>query len=229
MATITNYQTPYNKIKPRIKGPYTFIYLIRHCQPDPSDKNKIGEMKMPLSVVGRKQRDCLNKKLLSIKIDKIYASESRRAQETAEVFAKRINKKIIIDKRLNEIDWQKWYKIKYFNMSEQERIKKFVHYQQLNKQLDRMQAGVRRLIADIYFQNKGKKIAVFSHGNLIKAIITSILDADIIGFLSVEIYQSSISKIVIDKDGYVKINYINSICHLPHQPEEDLFHSAINQ
>ena len=229
MTTINNYQTSYNKIKPKIKSPYTFIYLIRHCHSEYLNKRKIKGKEMSLSEIGYQQRSYLTKRLLSIKIDKIYVSEIRRAQETAEIFAKKTNKKIIIDERLNEINWQKWYKIKYFNMSEKERVKKIVRYKQLDKQLDKKQAAVRQLLADIYFQNKGKKITVFTHGNLIRAIITSILNADIIGFLSTEIYQSSISKIVIDRDGYVKINYINSICHLPHQPKEDLFKSAISQ
>ncbi|MCK4968720.1 MAG: histidine phosphatase family protein, partial [Candidatus Aenigmarchaeota archaeon] len=82
---------------------------------------------------------------------------------------------------------------------------------------------------DIYLQNKGKRVALFCHGNLTRAILTSIIGADIIGFLSMEIYQSSVSKIVIDRDGYVKINYINNIRHLPHQPKEDLFYRAISQ
>lgn len=223
------YQSPYNKIKPEISSPYTSLYLIRHCQPDYLNKKIVKDIKLPLSAIGRKQRAYLNKRLFSLSIDKIYASEFTRSQQTASPFAKRIDKKIIIDERLNEVDWGKWYKIKYFNMSEKTRIKRLKYYHKMDKRLDKIQADARRLIRDIYLKNKGKKIALFSHGNLIRAIITSILDADIIGFLSVEIYQSSVSKIVIDKDGYIKINYINSICHLPHKPNEDLFRSAISQ
>lgn len=222
------YQTSYVKIRPKIKGPYTSIYLTRHCHPDYSVKKKLGDTDMPLSKIGRKQRTYLDKKLLSLSIDKIYASELTRAKQTAKVFAKKVNKKIIIDKRLNEINWSRWYKIKYFNMSEKVRVKKFKYYQRTDKRLDKMQVDARHLINDIYLQNKGKKIVLFCHGNLIRTIITSILNTDIIGFLSMEIYQSSLSKILIDKDGYVKINYINNICHLPHKPNEDLFLHAIS-
>lgn len=222
------YQTSYVKIRPKIRGPYTSIYLIRHCHVDYLAKTKLNDVDIPLSNIGRKQRAYLNKKLLSLSINKIYASELARAQQTAEVFAKKINKKIIIDKRLNEINWSRWYKIKYFNMSEESRIKKFKYYRRTDEQLNKIQVNTRHLIRDIYLQNKGKKVVLFCHGNLIRAIITSILNADIIGFLSMEIYQSSVSKIVIDKDGYVKINYINSICHLPHRPNENLFLHAIS-
>jgi broad specificity phosphatase PhoE len=86
----------------------------------------------------------------------------------------------------------------------------------------------RRLISDIYNHNKGKNVALFCHGNIIKAMITSIINADIIGFLSLEIFQSSITKLVIDKEGFIKINYINNICHLPHEPNEDLFITLVD-
>ncbi|MDA2921861.1 histidine phosphatase family protein [Patescibacteria group bacterium AH-259-L07] len=222
------YQTSYVKIKPKIRGPYTSIYLTRHCHVDYLAKTKLNDVDIPLSNIGRKQRAYLNKKLLSLSIDEIYASELARAQQTAEIFAKKINKKIIIDKRLNEINWSRWYKIKYFNMSEENRIKKFKYYHRTDERLNKIQVNARHLIRDIYLQNKGKKIVLFSHGNLIRALITSILDVDIIGFLSMEIYQSSVSKIVIDKGGYIKINYINSICHLPRRPNENLFLHAIS-
>ena len=221
------YKTSYVKTKPKIRGPYTSIYLTRHCHADYSAKKKLTDFEVPLSAIGRQQRAYLNKKLLSLSINTIYASELARAQQTDEVFAKKVNKKIIIDQRLNEINWSKWYKIKYFCMSEKKRVQKFKNYQKTDQRLDKAQVSARHLIRDIYFQNQGNKVVLFCHGNLIRSIITSFLNADIIGFLSMEIYQSSISKLVIDTDGYIKINYINNIAHLPHRPKENLFLHAI--
>lgn len=222
-------QTPYGKTIPQINGPYTRIYLIRHCHPDYNVKHLVGDEKMPLSDLGKKQRKLLNKKLEQIKLEKLYASEFTRSKETAEDFAKKHKKKIFIDKRLNEIDWTEWYKIKYFNMSEKNRIKKLPKYRKLDQEMNEFQNQARRLLADIYKKNKGKRVGLFCHGNLIRAMVTSVLNTDIIGFLSTEIYQSSVTKLVIDRDGYIKINYINNICHLPHKPDEDLFMAALNQ
>jgi broad specificity phosphatase PhoE len=221
------YQSPYVKIKPHIRSPYTVIYLIRHCNPDYATEKIIGDFNMPLSKIGLEQRKYLTAQLKKIKIDQIYASGMRRAEESAELLAKHLRKKIKTEMRLNEIDWKDWYRIKYFNMSEKTRTKRFKSYVHLNRQLDKMQTIARRLIHDVYRKHHGKTIALFSHGNLIKSIITSILDADIIGFLSLEIYQSAVSKLVIDRDGYVKISYINNISHLPHEPNEDLFISLV--
>lgn len=221
--------TAYGRSRPESSGPYTQIYLVRHCKPDYSQQELVGDANMPLDKIGLKQRKLLNKKLLSLKIDVVYTSELLRAQQTAEVFLKKRKLKALVDKRLNEVDWTEWYKIKYFNMSEKTRIKRVKFYKEMDKRLNILQARFRRILADVWRAHKGKDVMIFCHGNVIRSILTSILNTDAIGFLSIELYQSSISKIVIDKNGYVKINYINNIGHLPHHPAEDLFKFALEQ
>lgn len=222
-------KTAYARSRPTSQGPYTQIYLIRHCKPDYTLQDTLGDPNMPLDKTGLKQRKLLQKKLFSINIDTVYTSEFLRAQQTAEVYLKKTKKKAIVDKRFNEVDWTEWYKMKYFNMSEKTRVKRVKTYKEMDKNLNRLQTRFRRVLADIYHQNKGKDVAIFCHGNVIRSILTSILNTDVVGFLSIEVYQSSISKIVIDKHGYIKINYLNNIGHLPHKPHEDLFRFALEQ
>lgn len=217
------YKNPYIKLKPKTRQPYTFIYLIRHGNPDYSQEKDVGERNIPLSKFGLGQSRLLARRLLDSGIDKIYASELARAKDTAQVFALLAKKKIEIDARLNEIDWLDWHRIPYFNMSEKTRTKKLKHHALLDRRLNRMQAKVRRCIADIYRHHKGQSVALFAHGNFIKAALTGILNSDVIGFLSLEIYQASVSKLVIDRDGFIKIDSINSVSHLRQTPKEDLF------
>lgn len=223
------YQNPYIKIKPKTRHPYTEIYLIRHCHPNYKTEAKVGDYYMPLSKNGLLQSKYLTTKLLKLKLDKIYASGLVRAQETAAFYLKKTGLEMLVDKRLDEIDWTHWYKMKYFNMSEKMREKRLFHHKLLDKQLDKMQTIARRALADIWRHSRGRKVAIFSHGNFIKAVLTGILNADVIGFLSLEIFQSSITKLVIDRDGYVKIVYINEINHLPQAPREDLFASRVDK
>lgn len=209
------YRNPYIKIQPDITRPITEIWLIRHCHPNYSLADKLGDKNMPLSKRGLEQRDYLTGRLMHAKINVVYTSELKRAQETANDFAEKINKKPIINRRLNEYHWEHWHKIKYFNMSEREREKRLKYHKVLDKELDKLQVFTRRALAEIYRKHRCKRIAIFGHGNFIRALLTGILNADIIGFLSMEIFQSSISKIVIDRDGYIKIVYINNVSHLP--------------
>jgi len=222
------YQNPYAKLKPPTRQPYTEIYLIRHCNPDYSQEKKVGEYYMPLSIIGKRQRQYLTKKLLALGLDQIYVSGLVRSQETALEYIKKTKQAVYLDKRLDEINWSHWYRVKYFNMSDRTREKKLQHHQILNQQLEKMQTTARRALADIFRKGKGKRIAIFSHGNFIKALLTGILNTDVIGFLSLEIFQSSISKLVIDRDGYVKIGYINDASHLPYPPREDLFITLVD-
>lgn len=218
-----SHKKPYSELKPKLNKPYTTIYLIRHANPDYRLQEKLGDKNMPLSKEGRKQAKLLAKNLMKREIDKIYASEFKRAIETANYFSELNNKRVFINKRLNEIDWKNWHRIKYFNTCEKRRPSYLKNYKELDKKLDTMQAEARRLLWDLFRKNKGKRLALFCHGNIIKSIITSIINADVIGFLSIEIFQSSLTKLIIDKNGYVKINHINEVSHLPKPPSEDLF------
>lgn len=218
--------TPYAQTKQPISKPYSHIYLVRHSNPDKVNTLGLPDRDISLSRDGINKRRFLTAYLKKLGIQKLYASEVLRAQQTAKDLAKRLRKKIIIEPRLNEINWTDWHKVRYFHTSEKRRVKNFKGYRELDERLDHMQARVRELIDDIWKKNIGKKVALFSHGNLIRAIITSVLNADVIGFLSLEIYQTSITELVIDANGYVKITRINDISHLPKRPKEDLFASA---
>jgi len=222
------YQNPYVKLRPKTRRPYTVIYLIRHCHPDYSKQKKLGDFDMPLSSFGAEQLKYLTERLAKLRIDKIYASQLKRAQETATPIANILDMEVVIDPRLNEIDWWDWYRTPYFNTSEENRPKKIKDYKRLDNELNKMQASARRLLHDIFKSNKGKTVALFTHGNFIKSVLTGILNADVIGFLSQDIFQSSLSKIVIDRDGYVRISFVNNVDHLPQPPEEDLFITLVD-
>ena len=222
------YQNPYVKLRPKTRRPYTVIYLIRHCHPDYTQEKKLGDFNMPLSPFGNEQLGFLTERLAKLKIDKIYASELKRAQETAKPISDILEMEFEIEPRLNEINWWDWYRIPYFNTSETSRPKKVKDYLKLETQLNKMQTSGRRFLHDVFKDNKGKTVALFTHGNFIKSVLTGILNADVIGFLSQEIFQSSLSKIVIDRDGYVRINFINNVDHLPQPPEEDLFITLVD-
>lgn len=222
------YQNPYIKLRPKTRRPYTVIYLIRHCHPDYTTQKKLGDFNMPLSFFGREQLEFLTERLAKLKIDRLYVSELKRAQETVAPLENILNKKAVIEPRLNEIDWWDWYRVPYFKTSEENRPKKVKDYLRLEKQLNKMQSHARQLLNDVFKNNKGKTVALFTHGNFIKSVLTSILNADVIGFLSQDIFQSSLSKIVIDRDGYVRISFINNVDHLPQPPEEDLFITLVD-
>jgi len=216
-------KNPYSRLQPKTRKPYTVVYLVRHANPDYRLEKKLGDCLMPLSAEGKRQAKFLAKRLQVLSPDIVYASSLARAQETAAVFANLPRLKVRVDERLDEIDWKDWYRVRYFRTSEERRKQYLPGYRELDRQLDKKQAQTRRFLADIFAQHRGKSVALFCHGNIIKTFLTGIINADVLGFLSLEIYQASISKLVIDGDGYVKIGFINDVNHLPNPPLEDIF------
>ncbi|MDD2680915.1 MAG: histidine phosphatase family protein [Patescibacteria group bacterium] len=221
-------KNPYSRLQPKTRKPYTTIYLIRHANPNYLLEKKLGDSLMPLSLEGKKQARELAKALTKLSIDSVYASCLARAQETASYFANRHHLEIRVDERLDEIDWKAWHRVKYFRTSEERRKQSLVSYRVLDKQLDKMQIHTRRLLSNIFRENLGKNVAIFCHGNIIKTFLTGIMGADVLGFLSLEVYQASISQLVIDSDGYVKIACINDFKHLSKHPKEDLFITLVD-
>jgi len=221
-------KNPYCRLQPKTRKPYTTIYLIRHANPNYRLESKLGDRLMPLSLEGKKQARELAKALAKLNINSVYASSLARAQETAAYFTNRHHIEIKVEEGLDEIDWKAWHRVKYFRTSEERRKQSLTSYKTLDKQLDKMQTHTRRMLANIFKDNKGKNVAIFCHGNIIKTFLTGILDADVLGFLSLEIYQASISQLVIDRDAYVKIGYVNDVKHLSRQPKEDLFITLVD-
>lgn len=64
------------------------IYLVRHGDIGlGKDKRYIGQLDLPLSDLGRKQAATLQELLSQVPLDKIYCSDLRRAQQTADIIA----------------------------------------------------------------------------------------------------------------------------------------------
>ena len=127
-------ENPYKNLQPDSEGPYTEIFLIRHCRQDYSKQEKLPDAMVPLSKRGIKERAFLTERLLKMNINSVYASSLKRAQESALEFLDKTKKKLNVEPGLNEIDWLHWRNIKYFNMSEEGRKKRFAGHKELDKQ-----------------------------------------------------------------------------------------------
>ncbi|MCF0125762.1 MAG: histidine phosphatase family protein [Clostridia bacterium] len=82
------------------------IYIVRHGQTDWNiEKKTQGHTDIPLNENGRNQAKRLAQSLQNVNIDKIISSDLIRAKETAKIINEQINKEIIYDKRLREINY----------------------------------------------------------------------------------------------------------------------------
>lgn len=90
------------------------IWVTRHGQTN-LNKNKLmqGLTDEPLNDTGRLQAKGVAEKLAGVHFDAVYASPLDRAQETASIISGTPREKIIVDKRIIEVDFGKYECRKY--------------------------------------------------------------------------------------------------------------------
>jgi broad specificity phosphatase PhoE len=135
---------------------------------------------VPLCAEGRAQARRLRGRLTADVFDKIYASDRKRALETARiVFAK---KKIIRDKGLREINFGVFEGLNHNQISlRYPRIYRnwlrnpFKYSIPRGERLNDFSARVRGALRGIVACNKGKCVAVVCHGGAISMLVTRLL------------------------------------------------------
>jgi broad specificity phosphatase PhoE len=87
----------------------TTILLARHGETDWNhDRRWQGHADPPLNAVGREQAAELGRKLADVAIEAVYASDLRRATQTAEIVAAPRGLAVVSDPMLREIDVGEW-------------------------------------------------------------------------------------------------------------------------
>ena len=87
----------------------TTILLVRHGETDWNRDRRIqGQSDPPLNDVGRGQARELARTLAGEHVDAVYASDLRRAQETAEILAAQLGLPVVIDRELRELHFGRW-------------------------------------------------------------------------------------------------------------------------
>ena len=156
---------------------YTIVYLIRHSEKLDTqyidryydDENyQITREKRILSAEGERKANILSKQKEFDKVDVIYSSSYVRTIQTAKYLAERLDKKIHVNRNLNErkygnpkyaedISLKQYYDEKIKNIAGQSR----------KEVTDRMY----KTFMNIIDKNKGKTIAIFSHGAAISFLL----------------------------------------------------------
>jgi 2,3-bisphosphoglycerate-dependent phosphoglycerate mutase len=81
------------------------LHLIRHGESISNAEGRIqGHLEVPLSALGRRQAEAAAETLADLSLNAIYSSPLRRASETAEIIAARLNLPIRFDDLLKEIN-----------------------------------------------------------------------------------------------------------------------------
>lgn len=155
------------------------LHLFRHGQTDWNAERRVqGQSESQLDAIGRQQARELGERIRDLDFDKIYCSSSERTRQTAELAFAHNNFDVSYLDTLREIAMGPWEGRLYDEIakSEPESFKHFWHEPHLYdiegaETFSQLQQRAMAAINKIAAQHAGQRIALVSHGALIKSVL----------------------------------------------------------
>ena len=197
------------------------IYLARHGETLWNNTMRFqGITDIELSQTGIEQAKQFAKSMEDKKIEAIYASDLRRAFQTADFVAKQKGMTVIQEPLLKEMSFGEWEGLN------SDQIEKkfpgsvatfFENPEKFNppggESVFQMQERACSAFYRICEQNKGNNILIVSHGGVIRAILADILQMKLAGIWRMRQNNTGLNIIEKFSTRYV-INAVNSTVHL---------------
>lgn len=201
----------------------TKVFLVRHGETIWNvDRRFQGQTDVPLNEKGRRQAEALGRKLSGEKFAAIYASDLRRAYETAALVARGHNLPVQKCPDLREINFGCWEGL---TMSDIESKYKIIFQQWLvNPLTTRIPQGenlaevaVRsvRAVRAIINSHPDSQVLLISHGGAIRTIVSSALGIDLNQYWRLKLDNASLTVIdYYDQGDKAILELFNDCSHL---------------
>jgi probable phosphoglycerate mutase len=177
----------------------TKFLLIRHATNYTVGKRIAGRMAgVSLNEEGQEQANKLAHRLKDLPISAIYSSPLERAIETAEPLAATLGKEVKVNEDFLEINFGNWTNL---TIEELEKDATFQLYNSFRSFTEipggelMVEAQVRVIkgLKKLCIQHPNETVAVFSHGDLVKAAVAYYAGIPLDMFLRLEISPASVS------------------------------------
>lgn len=200
----------------------TRLYLIRHGETSWNKEGRYqGWTDIALSEDGVEQASLLAKRFDYLPLDAIYVSPLGRAIATAEPIAKVKNLPIIVDNHFKEINFGEWEGHTIAELTEKFG-KPYLDFfgdpfnypmpgeGSFRNVAKRAMVGVEILLE----KHKGERIAIVSHGGLLRVLLVELLGMDLTMYRSMWLTNTSISMVDISPEGKKVLMTLNDKAHL---------------
>ena len=192
------------------------LLLIRHAEPVRVDGGP-GPADPGLTETGRRQAELLAGWLATESIDAVWASDRRRAIETATPLAAALDVDVLVDAELCEWDRDDpvYIPLEQSRAERDERWRALVEDRWAQESgvdpyefRDRVVAAVERLID----ANAGRRIAVVCHGGVINVYVGHVLGLD--RLLWFEPHYTGVHRVAASRGGVRSVISLNELGHL---------------
>lgn len=210
------------------KPPPARLLLIRHGQSTWNHEHRIqGQLDPPLSDQGRRQAELLGHRLSGRRYAAFYASDLKRAFETAEVIGAVIRQQPQPMAALREIQLGAWEGLRTEELAERfpEAWARWVEEPNWDlvpggESTGAFEARVERALDDILDRHQQGRVLVVTHGGVIQSALHRVVGRPSRGLFPFKISNASIT-VLERRDGQLLIAGVNDVSHLNglHPPE----------
>jgi broad specificity phosphatase PhoE len=155
------------------------LYLVRHGEAEGSEGRAVGQLDLPLSDLGARNLEALASSWQGPSPVRLFASDLKRAADSARILAKRFGIEIVIDARLREVSFGDWEGRAWDEIYETDRQR----YDAWSERWWDVAPPGGESFADLavrvlaWFQDleKGTDVIAVAHGGSIRALLVELL------------------------------------------------------
>jgi len=206
------------------------LLLVRHGETAWNATGRFqGQMDTDLNTAGQRQAVAVAERLASEEIHAIYASDLRRAYDTAVAISARHAVAVQADPRLREINFGAWQGLTYVQMQEQdsERLAAW-NADRANRcppggeSLSQVAKRLSLLLDEVCLQYVDQTVVLVSHGGTVRLVLCLLLGHPLSAYWQFEVDNTAIAEIELQDRGPVLIRW-NDTHHLTDGHRQSVF------
>ena len=196
------------------------LMLVRHGETEWNVQRRYqGQSDVLLSGLGKQQAELVAKRLTSRGIDAVYASDLKRAWQTAQIIAERNGLDVISEPRLRELKFGILEGLTFDEARERYPemidawLEDFNNTPQGAETIDLFNARIVSLLDDLKGKHDEQVVLLVGHGGSLSEILRVVLGLSPEKRWYLEMENASLSEVLIAEE-YVSVKRLNDSCHL---------------
>ena len=196
------------------------LMLVRHGESEWNAQRRYqGQSDVPLSALGERQAELIAERLAGGKIDAVYASDLKRAWETASAIAGKSGLQVLPEPRLRELKFGVLEGLTFDEAQSQYPEMIAAWLEDFNRPpegaetIDLFNLRIVSLLEELKQKHDEQTVLLVAHGGSLSEILRVVLGLSREKRWYLEMENTSLSEVLIAED-FISLKRLNDTCHL---------------